>query len=399
MCPESLIFVSLEVWDDIWRRNQFVCAELARRNPAMSILFVEPAVDISAAVRRRCLHELTGGGTRRLDTLPNVTITRAHKWLPNSVGAARRANEAVVRRHVRAAAQRLGLYAGGRKPMLWLNPYYAEHMIGRLGEAATIYDITDDWTQFGDEGSTRRRIVEQDRRLSERADAIIVCSEALHASKAEYADKLHLIGNGVDCEHYADVRNCDSPLPALVRSWRRPVLGYTGTLHRDRLDVTLLVEIARRMREGTVVLIGPCHLNGDERRRLEATGRVVLAGPIPYAKLPEAMRGFDVCIVPHRVTPFTESLNPIKLWEYLAAGKPIVSTPVAGFRDYPQHVRLAGDADAFLCAATDALSENGTAALRRQQLAGHHSWVQRVAAVERVIAQVSDRVRGNEIGN
>jgi glycosyltransferase involved in cell wall biosynthesis len=101
------------------------------------------------------------------------------------------------------------------------------------------------------------------------------------------------------------------------------------------------------------------------------------------------MRAFDVCIVPHRVTPFTESLNPIKLWEYLAAGKPIVSTDVAGFRDYPQFVRIASDAPSFLQAVQAALTEDPSLPQARRAEAQHHSWNSRLDAVEQVISATS----------
>ena len=109
------------------------------------------------------------------------------------------------------------------------------------------------------------------------------------------------------------------------------------------------VELVRRLAgiigyAGSVVLIGPDHLRDVERERLRLPN-IFHVGPVPYVQLPEYMRRFDVCIVPHNVTPFTESLNPIKLWEYLALGKPVVSTRVAGFRDYPQLVYLADGAE------------------------------------------------------
>jgi len=94
---------------------------------------------------------------------------------------------------------------------------------------------------------------------------------------------------------------------------------------------------------------------------------------------------------PHRMTAFTESLNPIKLWEYLAAGKPIVSTPVAGFRDYPQWVRLASDSNAFTAAVREALSEDRATQLQRRQQVADHSWQSRVDAIEQVIAGVEKR--------
>jgi hypothetical protein len=101
-----------------------------------------------------------------------------------------------------------------------------------------------------------------------------------------------------------------------------------------------------------------------DRAELTALPNVKLTGPMPYQQLPDYMRAFAVCMVPHLVTPFTESLNPIKLWEYLAAGKPIVSSKVAGFRDYPQWVRLAEGAEEFVREIRAALA--GRSALRQR---------------------------------
>jgi len=394
--PEDLIFVSLETWDEVWRRNQFICAELARREPFRRILFVGPAVDMSAAVRRWRFDEMQRPPTEALRDLPNIVTTRPVKWLPNKIGPARRTNEAMVRRHVRREARRLGFFQDGRQPLLWLNPYYAEHMIGRMNESAVVYDITDDWTQFGRDSRFRRRVVSQDRRLSDKADAIIVCSESLLASKASYGAKVHLIKNGVDCRHYAAVSEVPGGLPEPCMGWEKPVLGYTGTIHRDRLDVGLVAQVAERMDRGTIALIGPSHLNERERQALVRTGRVKMPGAVPYSRLPAYMRAFDVCIVPHRVTPFTESLNPIKLWEYLASGKPIVSTPVAGFRDYAEHLHLAADGQSFLAAVQAAMLENGTSAHQRRQLATEHSWSSRVDQVERVLEAVLEQRRDDQ---
>src|SRR5262249_36371551 len=135
-------------------------------------------------------------------------------------------------------------------------------------------------------------------------------------------------------------------------------LGYTGTIHPDRIDVALLERVARGFPGGSVVLIGPSHLAEGDRRRLVGLGNVFFTGPVAYERLPHLMRAFDVCIVPHRVTPFTESLNPIKLWEYLAAGKPTVSTDVAGFREYAAFVTIAADADGFVRSIGEALRES-----------------------------------------
>ncbi len=388
---QDLIFVSMENWDDVWRRNQFLCAGLARRFPEIKILFVGLPRNVTNDLRHGRLPSLSAGDTS-VPGLPGITLTRPLKLLPDTLTWGRRLNEALFRASVARAAWRLGM----QSPTLWLNPHSAVHMAGKMGEAAVIYDITDDWTTLTQSPALAKRTVDQDAALCRRADAVIVCSERLHAMKRDLAKHLHLIPNGVDADHYTPVLDGTGSLPPPANGWAKPVLGYTGTIHPDRVDVSLVESLARRFSPGTVALVGPNLLTADDRQRLLACGNVVLTGPVPYAQIPETMRAFDVCITPHRMTAFTESLNPIKLWEYLAAGKPIVATDVAGFRDYPQFVRLASNANSFGQAVKDALSEENTAGEARRAEARRHSWNARLDQVAEVLLSCGPAPRREE---
>lgn len=376
----DLIFVSMENWDEVWRRNQFLCAGLARRFPEHKILFVGLPCDVTNDLRHGRLPS-RAAAVEAVPGLPNVMLTRPVKVLPNTLTAGRRLNERLFRSHVRRAARRLGL----QSPVLWLNPHSAVHMAGRMGERSVVYDITDDWTTLTQSPALARLTVAQDAALCRRADAVIVCSERLLEMKRGLAGNLHLIQNGVDAGHYGRVLDGTGPLPEPADGWPRPVLGYTGSIHPDRVDVPLVESLARRFPQGTVALVGPDMLPAGDRRLLQSCPNVVLTGPVPYARVPDFMRAFDVCITPHRVTAFTESLNPIKLWEYLAAGKPIVATDVAGFRNYPQFVRIASDADGFAQAVQDALQEAPTAGEARRAEARRNSWDARLDHVLQVL--------------
>lgn len=370
----DLIFVSMENWDDIWRRNQFICAGLLKRYPKMRILFVGLPRDVSHAIRKRKFAGLRAPHPINPPGYPQVTFCRPLKWLPTTLALGREFNDWVVRRTVRAWTRRLGM----QHPVLWLNPHYAVHMAGKMGESQVLYDITDDWIELTQSPLMKSLTLDQDTDLCRRADHVIVCSQKLYENKKAHSRHLHLIPNGVDAEHYQRAMRSQEPLPDSVAKLAHPVLGYTGTLHPDRINVDLLVELAGNMRAGTLLLLGPNMLGAEDQRRLLASGRVVLHPPVPYQAIPEYMRAFDVCITPHLVTPFTESLNPIKLWEYLATGLPIISTPVAGFKDFPQHVYLATDADSFLRAVPEALSEPPSRVLARQALVRDHSWTKRL---------------------
>jgi len=378
---DDLIFVSMENWDAIWRRNQFLCSGLAEQNPRAKVLFVGLARDVSHDLRLGRVGALRARPTEPVAGYPNITFLRPLKLFPNTLRWGRLANEALFRRQVNQAARALGL----RRPTLWLNPHSAVHMAGHMGEARVIYDITDDWSSLTQSPALMQLTLNQDAALCKRADAVLVCSERLYEMKKSLTQNLHLIPNGVDAAHYAKVLDGAGPLPSVVRAWPKPILGYTGTIHPDRVDVSLVESLARAFPQGTVALIGPNFLPPADQARLDACANVQMTGPISYADLPDHMRAFDVCITPHQMTAFTESLNPIKLWEYLAAGKPIVSTDVAGFRDYPRFVRIAGDTQRFIEAVRQALAESrDTQEARRAQAAGQ-SWTARIADVQVVL--------------
>ena len=381
--PLELIFVSMENWDDVWRRNQFVCSRIAQRFPQSKILFVGTARDVSNQLRTGRTADLSVPATWQVPGYPNIHVTRPLKFLPNTVPAMRRVNEAVYRSHALRVAHQLGF----RQPILWLNPHYAVHMVGKMGEDRVIYDITDDWITLTQSEAQTHLIIAQDRELCRVADAVIVCSQKLYDLKQELARNLHLIPNGVDAEHYRCVLEGTGPLPEEAADWPRPIYGYTGTIHPDRVDVGLVERMARRLTQGCFALVGPFFLPDADRDRLLATGKVFFTGPVPYARLPQFMRAFDVCMTPHLVTPFTESLNPIKLWEYLAGGKPIVSTDVAGFRDFPQFVRIAKGEDEFLKALQEAQQEAPEWGEARRVEARKHSWDARVDQILDAVAE------------
>jgi teichuronic acid biosynthesis glycosyltransferase TuaH len=379
-----MIFVSLENWDEIWRRNQFLCAGLAQRYPHSKILFVGLARDVSNRLRRGRFSELRQPPAHAVPGYPSITFTQPLKVLPNSLQSGRRINETMMRRHIQKAAAALQL----RAPLLWINDHAAVHLAGRMDERGVIYDITDDWTLATIPEKLKVCIQTQDEQLCHKADLVVVCSEDLQRTRGNFGSKVLLLPNGVDVRHYRDLAM--PSLPPEANLWPAPVFGYTGTLHDDRINVDLVIALARAFPDGSVVLIGPDALSVKARARLQDERNISLIGAVPYAHIPEYMARFDVCIVPHHETAFTESLNPIKLWEYLACGKPIVSSDIAGFRKYPHLCSIASGAKAFTAACRRALLEGTTRTAARQEEASQHSWEARldtlIPALSRVLS-------------
>jgi glycosyltransferase involved in cell wall biosynthesis len=247
-----------------------------------------------------------------------------------------------------------------------------------MGERALIYDIGDDWNAFKQSARLMRIVAQDDDVLTRRADAVMVVSAHLYELKQSAARQIYLIPNGVDARRYFPVSLRQLPPHPMTRDWPHPVLGHTGTLQPQRSDVDLIITVARAFPQGTVALVGPDSLDEDSRRRLTGEPNIRLTGPVDHAQVPFVMSAFDVCLVPHRVTAFSDSQCPLKLFEYLAAGLPIVATSVAGFRDYPDLVHLGDGEQAFIAAIGAALSESPELSRRRREAAMAHTWESRL---------------------
>ncbi|MDN4481764.1 glycosyltransferase [Demequina muriae] len=310
----SLGVVSLEPWDRIWRRNQHLVDRLLALSPGLTVAFVTPPADpLHAAMSGRAPR--AGAGAQAVEGYGGRLSTfQPTKWLPGALGAASdRGLDRAIARHLRR---------GRGVDALWINdPRRAG--VARLLEVPTLYDVTDDWTEARRSPRERARLVRGDAWLTRHAGAVVVCSPALQASKGGT-----LIRNAVDVVAYREPRPRPHDLP------RRAAL-YCGTLHEDRLDVDLVIATGARLAESGAVLalLGPVALTETNGRRLLRAPGVVVLGARGFEDVPAYLQHADALVVPHLVDDFTATLDPIKLYEYLAVGRPIVSTPCAGFVD------------------------------------------------------------------
>jgi glycosyltransferase involved in cell wall biosynthesis len=246
-------------------------------------------------------------------------------------------------RQVITAVGRLGFPA----PTLWINDAHFRDLL-RTGWPST-YDITDDWLLASGPGRTRRRLAAAERTLLRGAGGVVVCSPGLAATRQEQRADIAVIPNAADHVHFTRARERPHDLP------EGTIAVYVGTLHEDRVDVDLVVELAQSLPDLAVVLVGPSSLGAESVDRLDALANVHRLGARSYDDVPAYLQHADVVIVPHVVSPFTESLDPIKAYECLVVGRPTVATQVAGFRDLGAPV-VAADRNGFVAAVEAALT-------------------------------------------
>lgn len=246
-------------------------------------------------------------------------------------------------------------------------------LIGSFGEEAVVYYCVDEFAAFpGYDVETTRRL---DREMCEAADLVITTSQGLFDSKKAYNPNTVQVPHGVLFKHFAQALAPDFPIADELKALSRPIIGYYGLVH-DWQDLDLLAEIARRRPGWSIVLVGKVDVDVS---RFESVSNMRFLGAKPHAELPHYSRGFDVAIIPHKVNELTRNMNPIKLREYLAAGLPVVSSPLPEVQVYEPEVRTAVGVEAWLAALEAALADRSADAdQRRSELVAGEDWSVRV---------------------
>ncbi len=372
-----LVVCSLEPWTEVRRRLRILVDEMVSQDPALRVLYVAPPFDPIHQLRTApgdLARIWRTAGTEQVH--PQVRVLRPRKWAPRAAGPfAQRSLERQVLREVAAW--------GLPQPVLWVNDAAYAPLLRRTGWPA-IYDITDDWLLSSLPPRQRSRLEADEKELMDRADAVVVCSTELARSRGSIRP-VELIGNGVDVARFR------TPEPRPLSLPTAPTAVYVGTLHEDRTDIDLLVRLATERPDLEIVLVGPDCLATPVSLRLQSLENVQLLGPVPYEDVPAFLQHADVVIIPHRVNPFTESLDPIKAYECLAVGRPTVATPVAGFRGLGRPVRTAAGEE-FVRAVSEALSEGPPAGTLIPPAVPVPTWRDRAQAVAAVIRRVQEGV-------
>lgn len=316
----DLIVCSLEPWDEVWRRNQFLVDGLLSRDAVDRVLFVEPTCDPLHQVRTGQRPQLGKGLAAVAGYQGRLHRLELTKWLPRTAGPWA---DRWLRRGVRRAVRRLGMGS----PVLWINDPGWAHLVSATGWPS-LYDITDDWAAAERGPREHQRIVSNEHMLMQTCEAVVVCSPSLARSKGRIRT-VELIRNAVDVSRYRE----DLPPPADLGESAAAL--YVGTLHEDRLDVDLCLRIGEALAAAgaALVLLGPNALSPEHTRLLSRAAGVRLLGPRAHHEVPAYLQHADVLVVPHKVDEFTDSLDPIKLYEYQAAGSPIAAVAVSGFRE------------------------------------------------------------------
>jgi glycosyltransferase involved in cell wall biosynthesis len=290
-----------------------------------------------------------------------------------------RANQWALRAQIRRAMRQLNF----RDPINWIFNPAAAVVARQLNEEMLIYYCVDEYAAFA--GVPSASIAAMEKRLLDSADVVVVSAERLLQSKRQHRPDTLLIRHGVDVDHFRKALDSRTEIPEELRSLPRPIIGYFGLIAQDWVDVDLMVKVAKRFRQCSIVMLGKVT---TDLSALESLPNVHLLGRKPYASLPGYCRGFDVSLIPFPINEVTLNANPLKAREYLAAGLPVISTAIPEVQVLGDWCRIGRDADEFCRQIEEALKDPGPSRAR-SELVRNESWAARLDMLRRHITQMS----------
>jgi glycosyltransferase involved in cell wall biosynthesis len=377
----DIVCVGFADWDTELQTNQHhLMRRLAREN---RVLFVESLglrrPQLAGRDLKRIAKRLRNGlrGARERDGVHVISplVLPLHG---NSL--ARELNRWLLPALVRRAARKLGM----RRPILWAYVPQAEVLLDALAPELVVYHCVDDIAaQPGIDAAVFRAA---EARFAKRADLVLASAQALAERLRAISDHVLYAPNVADTELFATAMH-DGPLDPGMAELPVPRIVFTGAVVSTKLDMKLLVELARSRPGWSFALVGPVG-PGDPRAdvsTLAAEPNIHLLGRRAYEQLPSVLRAADAGIIPYARNELTNSIFPMKVYEYLAAGLPVIATPLPSLANV-EEVTSAADAAGIVRLLEDELERDSQQRrLERSRAAAAHSWDMRLAEIAAAI--------------
>ncbi len=355
-------------WGFVWQRPQQFLSRFAKKHP---VLFLEePVFDKAEGAEPELMFH---------QVMPNVTVACPHcpaSWAKSEELPAR------LREWAKDAIESLNDDGTFDKPLLWYySPMDAAWSLGYFESRGIVYDSMDELSQFTGAPKT---LVDNERRLMEYADIVFTGGYELWTKKKQLHDNAHFFGCGVEYSHFSRANDPNTSVPPDIDFMQRPILGWFGVVD-ERVDYAMVGEMAKMRPSWSFAMVGP--VVKVDPNLLPFAPNLYWLGARDYQVLPNYCRAFDVNMMCFALNAATEYINPTKALEYLATGKPVISTPVKDVvRQYSDLVEIARTPEEFIAAAQRAIENPDAARIQRgAEKALQCSWESTVSTMQGLI--------------
>jgi glycosyltransferase involved in cell wall biosynthesis len=390
----DIIYISSIEWNFLWQQNQEIAVRLARAGNR--VLYIEntgvraPGLGDAGRVVARLkswIGKLRSRGVR--EVAPNLYVCSPLVLPPFGSGFLRFANQRLLLPLIPRVARRLQM----KDVVLWT--YLPTDTVLELIKllrgplSATVYYCLADFPELTPDSDL---IVRSEQELVKQSDVVFANCTQISKRLSAWKDRVEVFPPGVNLDAFPLSDENAPGTSAPIEEWAslsRPVIGYIGGLHRH-VDFNLIAEMAEARPNWSWVFVGPQQASAE---RLEGHSNIHLAGSRPHEELARHIRSFDVCIVPYLQSAYTETVVPVKINEYLAAGKPVVSTEIPTVLEFNERhdvlITTRNETGDFLNGIEEALQLPTDLATkkRRREVAALCDWNVELEAMSKLIEE------------
>lgn len=379
---ENIVCLSTQDWDDVWTRKQRFMQRFAKQGNR--VLYIEAqsslvSLGILKKDWKRIFHWLKG--PRKIDdnlyivTLPLVLpffqmfifISKINNWF--------------ISIFLKYQLKKLNF----RSFIFLTYAPFSDGLVKRLGEKFAIYDCVDEFSDS--KGLVRTKVIKQlEEKVLKKVKFVIVTHKNLFESKKKWNKNIYLISNGADIDHFKKTCLPETAIASDMIKIPKPIIGFLGVI-QYWIDLDLIRHLALSKPDWSIVLIGPV-ARLAEVKKIKNIPNIYLLGRKPYTVLPSYVKAFDVCINPYVLNETAENCSPLKLYDYLASGKPVVSVDMPEAREFEDFIEIGLNYENFVKKINkilEQLPENSEKINARMEAVKMHSWEHRFSDFEKTI--------------
>lgn len=388
---EDIICISSIDWDFIWQGHQEIMLTLAKNGNR--VLFIEntgvrtPNLSDVSRIKKRILNwwKSYKGFRKELDNL----YIYSPLVLPFPYSRiARFINKSILLRSIKKWMRSVNFTT----PIIWtfLPTGTALDLINKLDKQLLIYYCID---SFIDSSASAKKIARTEKKLIQQSDEVFVTSQKLYSYCKNYNNNVHIFPFGVNIERFESVRKVsDVLMPEDLKMINKPIIGYIGGIHKW-VDQDLIKEMALARTDFSFVMVGPIQ---TDISRLKNISNIHFLDSKDHIELPYYVYFFDICLIPYLITDYTSNVYPTKLNEYLAMGKPVVSTRLPEIEKLSVNhngiIKIGSTAKETLeIVDKEILTQDGNIVERRIRFAAENTWDKRIEKMSQLISDAVER--------
>jgi len=389
---ETILCISTRKWDSLWRSTQQIMSRMAVRN---RVIFFEPGRNPDRPFLSEFKRNFSNHFYLRIEEVQkNIIVIPAPSNLPHGLKRLPRAllrvsnslvtriNDQILTRHIWRVIKRLEV----QNPILWFYDPFSHNLAGKFGEKLSCYHHYDEIAEFAPNVRIKDFVREIDDRMTSCMDVVFASSGVQTERLKKVNPNTYFLPNAVDFDLFNRALTGDLPIPSDIISLPRPIIGFAGWMGYH-IDIPLLRLVAETFPECSLVLIGPDQLpDGIDKQQLHSNANVFFLGQKKMTELPSYLQVFDVALMPWLLTGHMRYAYPLKLHEYLSAGRASVATALPELRPFSSVVRIAETHNEFIIHIKEALLDKSQQSIEsRVDVARNNTWDQRVLEIYRIL--------------